>query len=173
MASTTQEAKLTGLAAYLPNAVEARVETYKKVFEEHRHRVYALAFWMTDNELAAEEIMSATFCRAFASSIDPCGDTIDRALMTELREIMAIGYLTLECAPASEIHNVRGNTKRVHLERAVVQLPATERMIFLLHDVEAYDHARISRTIGVTEEESRHGLHQARLRLRELLASMR
>ena len=171
MASGTHEAKLTGLAAYLPNAVEARAENYKQVFEEHRHRVYALAFWMTDNELAADEIMSATFCRAFAGSVDPSAESVDRALMTELREIMAIGYLTLECAPATEIHNVRGNTKRVHLERAVVQLPATERLIFLLHDVERYDHARISRTVGVTEEESRLGLHQARLRLRELLAS--
>jgi RNA polymerase sigma-70 factor (ECF subfamily) len=172
MASSTQEAKLTALAAYLPGTVEARVETYKHAFEENRHRVYALAFWMTDNEMAAEEIMSATFCRAFAGSLDPSSETIDRALMTELREITAIGYLTLECAPATEIQNVRGNTKRVHLERAVVQLPATERLIFLLHDVEAYDHARISRTVGVTEEESRYGLHQARLRLRELLASM-
>jgi RNA polymerase sigma-70 factor, ECF subfamily len=172
MASSTHEAKLTGLAAYLPGVVEARVETYKQVYEEHRHRVYSLAFWMTDNELAAEELMSSTFCRAFASSIDPSAETIDRALVTELREIMAIGYLTLDCALATEIHNVRGNTKRVHLERAVVQLPATERIIFLLHDVEGYDHARINRTIGVTEEESRHALHQARLRLRELLASM-
>ena len=44
-------------------------------------------------------------------------------------------------------------------------------MIFLLHDVEAYDHARISRTLGVSEQESQFGLHQARLRLRQLLAN--
>jgi RNA polymerase sigma-70 factor (ECF subfamily) len=60
----------------------------------------------------------------------------------------------------------------VHLEEAVSQLPATERVIFLMHDVEGYDHARISRTIGLSVEESRVGLHQARLRLRELLAKM-
>jgi DNA-directed RNA polymerase specialized sigma24 family protein len=56
------------------------------------------------------------------------------------------------------------------LERAVVQLPPTEKMIFLMHDVESYDHARIARTLGLTDEESRVGLHQARLRMRELLA---
>jgi DNA-directed RNA polymerase specialized sigma24 family protein len=44
-------------------------------------------------------------------------------------------------------------------------------MIFLLHDVEAYDHARISRTLGVSEQESQLGLHQARLCLRQLLAN--
>jgi DNA-directed RNA polymerase specialized sigma24 family protein len=69
------------------------------------------------------------------------------------------------------VASVRGNVKRVDLERAVVQLPPTERMIFLLHDVEAYDHTRISRTLGVSEQESQLGLHQARLRLRQLLAS--
>jgi DNA-directed RNA polymerase specialized sigma24 family protein len=66
---------------------------------------------------------------------------------------------------------LRRNTKRVELELAVVQLPPTERMIFLLHDVERYDHSRISRILGLSEQESAYGLHQARLRLRELLTS--
>ena len=39
------------------------------------------------------------------------------------------------------------------------------------HDVEAYDHSRIARTLGVSEQESQFGLHQARLRLRQLLAA--
>jgi DNA-directed RNA polymerase specialized sigma24 family protein len=45
-------------------------------------------------------------------------------------------------------------------------------MVFLLHDVEGYDHARVARTLGITEDESQIGLHQARLRLRNLLATM-
>jgi RNA polymerase sigma-70 factor (ECF subfamily) len=171
MASNIQEAKIAGLTAYLPGATEARVETYKKAYEENHYRVYALAFWMTDNEMVAEELMSATFCRAFASSPAPDSETIDRALMVELREMMAIGTLTLECSPSNEICNVRRNTKRVDLERALVQLPVTERLIFLMHDVEGYDHDRIARTIGVTDKESAQAVHQARLRLRELLAS--
>ncbi len=171
MASNIQEAKIAGIAAYLPSATEARAETYKKAYQENRHRVYALAFWMTDNEIAAEELMSATFCRAFASTPALDGEAIDRALIAELRELMAIGSLTLECAPSHQIRNVRSNTKRVDLERALVQLPVTERLIFLLHDVEGYDHARVARTVGVSEQESAQGLHHARLRLRELLAS--
>jgi DNA-directed RNA polymerase specialized sigma24 family protein len=45
-------------------------------------------------------------------------------------------------------------------------------MIFLLHDVEGYDHARICQYLGLSENESRHGLHQGRLLLRKLLAEM-
>jgi len=41
------------------------------------------------------------------------------------------------------------------LERAVIQLPDTEKMIFLMHDVEGYDHARIARLLGMTEDSSR------------------
>ena len=173
MATQIEQAKLTGFVAYLPETVQARVETYKQVYDEHRHRVYALAFWMTDNEMAAEELMANTFIRVFAASPDPDGESVDRALLTEVRELMPVGTLTLECSPSKNVEGVRRNVKRVHLERAVVQVPPTERLIFLLHDVESYDHGRIARTLGISEDESRHGLHQARLRLREILATLK
>ena len=162
----------TGFVACLPETVQARVETYKQVYEEHRHRVYALAFWMTDNEIAAEDVMANAFIRVFAASPDPDGEAVDRALLTEVRELMPVGTLTLECSPSATIEGVRRNIKRVHLERALVQVPPTERLIFLLHDVESYGHDRIARTLGISGEESQQGLHQARLRLREILATL-
>jgi len=116
--------------------------------------------------------MGATFRRAFKATDAPSSEAIDAALVSELREEMPIGPMTLDCGLCSEVKNVRENTLRVHLERAVVQLPPTERMIFLLHDVEGYNHARIAKLIVVTENESQNGLHQARLRMRELLADM-
>lgn len=172
MATQIQQAKITDFVGYLPQTAQARVDSYKQVYEEHRHRVYSLAFWMTDNEIAAEDLMANTFIRVFASSPDPDGEAIDRALLTEVRELMPVGILTLDCAPAVG-EGMRRNIKRVHLERAVVQVPPTERLIFLMHDVESYDHARIARTLGVTPEDSQQGLHQARLRLREILATLK
>jgi len=169
MAVSIQQAKL-GFASSI-SWPEARVRTYQEAFEENRHRVYSLAFRMTDNELVAEELMVNAFCRAFALSPAPDADSLDRALVAELRELMPLSALALECAPCAEAGTLRRNTKRAELEAAVVQLPPTERMVFLLHDVERYDHARIGRLLGMSEQESAYGLHQARLRLRELLAS--
>jgi hypothetical protein len=126
---------------------------------------------MTDSEMAAEEIAASVFARAFANGSTPSAEAVDRILLSEIRDLMPIGVLRLNIAASTEVASVRGNVKRVDLERAVVQLPPTERMIFLLHDVEAYDHGRIARTLGVSEQESQFGLHQARLRLRQLLAS--
>ncbi len=172
MASTFEQAKVTGCATILPtSAVSA--ETYQAIFEGNRHRIYALAFWMTDNELSAEQMMHNVFCRAFAHAAEPSHELLDRALIAEIRELMPVGVLTLDEGVCTETPSVRRNTLRVHLERAVVQLPATERLVFLLHDVEGYDHERIARTLGLTLEESQHGLHQARLNMRKLLATMK
>ena len=102
----------------------------------------------------------------------PNADVLDRLLLSEIRELMPVGILRLDAPVCTEVSSVRHNVKRVHLERAVVQLPATERLIFLLHDVEGYDHGQIARTLGLNEEETRFGLHQARLRIRELVAEL-
>ena len=159
-----------GLATYMPAVLQRSIDSYNETYEQNRHRVYALAFWMTNNELDAAELMTHTFCRAFAQGNTPTAEEIDRCLISELREYMLLGTLTLNCAPCDRVLSVRRNTLRVDLECAVVQLPPTEKMIFLMHDVESYDHARIARTLGLSDKESRIGLHQARLRMRELLA---
>lgn len=172
MASTIQQAKLTGYATFLPAVSSTSAAAYEAIYEQNRHRVYALAFWMTDNELGAEELMRNSFSRAFAQTNEPSPETLDRALIAEIRELMPVGNLTLNEGVCTDSPSIRRNVMRVHLERAVVQLPATERMVFLMHDVENYNHERIARTLGLSEEESQYGLHQARLRLRSLLAQM-
>ena len=171
MSSRVEGIQLVALLPIVQHAEQTSVDHYKDIYEGNRHRVYSLSFYMTDNEQTAEELMTNTFGRAFAASHKPEAEAIDRALVTELRELTPIGNLTVRCQPATQVNEVRRNTRRADLERAVVQLPSTERLIFLMHDVENYDHGRIARTIGITETESKAGLFQARLKLRELLAN--
>ena len=152
--------------------VENRTSNYDAIYGEHCHRIYSLAFWMTDNELAAEQLSTNTFLRAFASPAEPKTEQIDQALLTEIRELTTIGTLTLNSGVSAETKNVCGNVKRVHLERAVVELPATEKLIFLFHDVEGYTHEKIAHLLGLNVKESQFGLHQARLQLRKLISRM-
>jgi RNA polymerase sigma-70 factor, ECF subfamily len=172
MSSAFQNAKLTRFAEYLTPASTQDFSRFREVYEENRHRVYALAFWMTDNEIVAEEVMGRVFERAFALTTGDTPEAIDCALITELRAIVPFDTLTLKCAPSTKVAGVRRNTKRVDLERAVIQLPPTERLVFLMHDVEGYDHPRIARLLGLTQTESQGALHQARLRIRELLVML-
>ncbi|MGZ4789473.1 MAG: RNA polymerase sigma factor [Terriglobales bacterium] len=169
MATSILNAKLTAFASEIP-AVASRTESLKAIYEEHQNRIYNLAFYLTDNELTAEALSARVFSQVFAVNCTPSAEVLDRALVNELRETMAIGTLTLNVPESTTVANARRNVKRVVLERAVMQVPATERMIFLMHDVEGYDHSRIARTIGISTDESRHGLHQARLAVRRAIA---
>ncbi|MGE5325253.1 MAG: RNA polymerase sigma factor [Actinomycetota bacterium] len=154
---------------FVPAAERQRAD-YSEIYDGHCHRIYSLAFYLTDNELTAEQLVANTFLRAFALKGGPCAEHIDQAFLSEIRELMPVGTLTLNSRVSAEPTNIRGNVKRVHLERAVVQLPATEKLVFLLHDVENYEHQRISGLLGIREEESALALHNARIQIRELLA---
>ncbi len=175
MTSAVERAKITGFSAILPavapKAEPADLASYKRAYELNRHRVYALAFWITDHEMAAEELMRHSFLRAFAGrELTP--ESIDRAFVAEVRERVPLGVLSLQAEPCCRVENVRRSILRVELERAVVQVPPTERLIYLLHDGEGYDHGRIADLLGISREESQYGLHQARLRIRQLVAEM-
>jgi len=165
-----QQTSFTGFE--YPSAV-VQSGSSQAVYSANKNRLYALAFWMTGNELQAEVVLERVFVRAFRQTAVPSEEMLDCTLVAEIRELLPLGMLTLDHQECSEVLNVRGNTKRVDLERAVLQLPATERLIYLMHDGEGYSHARIARTLGITEQDSRRGLHQGRLELRSLLARSR
>ena len=62
-----------------------------------------------------------------------------------------------------------GSVDRVALERAVASLPPGYRMVFVLHDVEGYEHNEIATMLECSTGNSKSQLHKARLKLRELL----
>lgn len=159
-------------AGILIPGIKRQEAQFGRIYKENCDRVYSLAFWMTDHEQIAEQIAANTFLRVFASARPPNADEIDQALLAEVRDVVALEGLSLRSNISSERVSLNRNIKRVHLERAVMQLPATERLIFLLHDVEGYDQGRIARLLDIREEDSQLGLHQARLRVRELVATL-
>src|SRR4051794_35707796 len=89
-------------------ARENHTVNYDAIYGEHCHRIYSLAFWMTDNELTAEQLSSNTFLRAFASTTEPKTEQIDQAFLAEIRELTTIGTLTLNSSVAAETKSVSG-----------------------------------------------------------------
>ena len=112
-----QKTKLRGDARIIKERSEVTARTYSEVYEQNRHRIYALAFWMMDNELAAEELMTNAFCRAFAQSEVPAPEEIDCALIAEASQYMPLGVLRLGCTPCDKVLSVRCHTMRIDLER--------------------------------------------------------
>jgi RNA polymerase sigma-70 factor (ECF subfamily) len=62
-----------------------------------------------------------------------------------------------------------GSVDRVALERAVASLPPGYRMVFVLHDVEGFEHNEIATMLECSTGNSKSQLHKARLKLRDLL----
>lgn len=62
-----------------------------------------------------------------------------------------------------------GSVDRVHIERAVQQLPPGYKSIFVLHDVQGFEHNEIATIMNCSIGNSKSQLHKARMRLRELL----
>jgi RNA polymerase sigma-70 factor (ECF subfamily) len=62
-----------------------------------------------------------------------------------------------------------GLVDRVNLEWAIDQLPVGYREIFILYDVQGYEHSEIAKILERSIGNSKSQLHKARKRLRELL----
>jgi RNA polymerase sigma-70 factor (ECF subfamily) len=61
----------------------------------------------------------------------------------------------------------------MQLQRSIAALPPGYRMIFLLHDVEGYEHNEIAAMVGCSIGNSKSQLHKARMKLREILKTSR
>lgn len=154
--------------------IEAR---QRDIYDSHRHRTYALAYYMTGNELEAERILAGTFVKAFSLAQEPKGEDVDAALLEELRQRSHFdadaAASTSACSAESAVSSadlMGRNVKRTDLEEAIRFLPPSERLLFLLRDVEGYAPAAIARLLQMTEPQVQRGLFAARLRLRRVLA---
>ena len=58
---------------------------------------------------------------------------------------------------------------RIALKNAISQLPNGYRRVFILHDVEGFEHEEVARIMGISVGTSKSQLHKARLKLRGLL----
>ena len=66
-----------------------------------------------------------------------------------------------------------GSIDRLQLQRAIDRLPPGYRTVFVLHDVEGFEHNEIAEMIGCSIGNSKSQLHKARLKLRDVLKFMR
>jgi len=62
-----------------------------------------------------------------------------------------------------------GSIDRLQLQKAVDSLPPGYRTIFVLHDIEGYEHNEIAKIAGCSIGNSKSQLHKARMKLRDLL----
>lgn len=152
-----------------PRPLEQR---QRDVYDSHRHRVFSVSFYMTGNEMLAEEILRGTFIRAFRRADEPDSSIVDASLIDQLQEHVTLEDEHIPVPPAnclSQGHNIL----RTDLEEAIRCLPPVERLVFLLMDVEGYPAARVADLLGKSKADVLRTSFTARMRLRAEISALR
>ncbi len=147
-------------------------ERQRDIYDSHRHRVFSVSYYMTGSELDAEEILRSAFIRAFGDNPEPDHRIVDGALVAELREQQVLVNDKPLPPPTAGYLPSRNNILRTELEEAIRCLPSTERIIFLLMDVEGYSASQVAELLNMKNSDVLRAALTARMRLRDELARM-
>ncbi len=164
-------------------------DAFADVFNAHKARVYALCLRMTNNVAEAEDLTQDAFMQVFRKLATFRGDS---ALSTWLHRIAVntvlmhfrkkvLHQVSLDERTDGEGNTIRrecggkdsrlsGTVDRIALIRALKELPAGYRTIFLLHEVQGYEHQEIAKLLECSVGNSKSQLHKAKLRIRQILA---
>jgi RNA polymerase sigma-70 factor (ECF subfamily) len=169
-------------------AQEGDSEAFAALFHAHKARVYSICVRMTNNTAQAEDLTQDAFLQVFRKLSTFKGNS---ALSTWLYRIAvntvlmhfrkkALKQVSLDEPSNHDAKQVRreyggrdgrlsGSVDRITLTRAIKDLPAGYRKIFLLHEVEGYEHQEIAKLLDCSVGNSKSQLHKAKLRIREFL----
>jgi RNA polymerase sigma factor (sigma-70 family) len=161
---------------------------FESLYTRHVGRVFAICLRLTANVQTAEELTQEAFVRAWQRLSSFRGDSAfatwlhrltvnvvldqQRAQRPWFRRLLAIDDAI--DAVASEQTRTVSNAERLadrhDLESAIRRLPPAARTVFVLHDVEGWQHDEIAARTGTAIGTSKAHLHRARQLLREWLS---
>ena len=176
----------------IEQAKQGNEAAFEVLYHLHKRRVYSLCLRMVSNPAQAEDLAQEAFLQLFRKISTFRGEsafstwlhrmTVNVVLMQLRKKGLPVVSLeeTLEAddeAPRKEFGTkdlkLTGSIDRLQLQRAVEALPPGYRTIFVLHDVEGYEHNEIAGMVGCSIGNSKSQLHKARMKLRELLKTSR
>ena len=169
-------------------AREGDPDAFASLFNAHKTKIYSLCLRMTSNTAEAEDLAQDAFLQAFRKLGTFRGDS---ALSTWLYRVAVntvlmhlrkkgLRVMSLDQPVEEQDGSVKreqgriddrlsGSVDRIALTRAMKELPAGYRTIFVLHEVKGYEHHEIARLLHCSVGNSKSQLHKAKTRMRELL----
>jgi len=173
----------------IERAKQGDAEAFQFLYDLHKRRVYSLCLRMTGNTASAEDLTQEAFLQLFRKIGTFRGESAFSTWLHRMAVnvvLMQLRKKNLPVVPIDETTEgeeegtirkelgaadvrLAGSIDRLHLQRAVDELPPGYRTIFVLHDVEGYEHNEIAAMIGCSIGNSKSQLHKARIKLRDLL----
>ena len=149
----------------------------------HQRRAYAVARAITIEHEDAEDAVQDAFLHAWRalSRFDaafPFGAWLSRIVANAALDLVRRRRVRVtEEIPAGAALPFRDPAERAELNErlraALGGLPARQRAVLVLHDVEGYRHAEIGAMLGMPEGTARSDLHHARTMMRRALDDLR
>ncbi len=156
-------------------------DAFEQLYREHAGRVYALCLRLSGDAVRARDLTQDVFVRlweklptfrgesAFSSWLHRLAVNVvlagRRSEFRRERVVMPTDDLDAVGRPAAQAPA----GLRMDLEQSIAALPPGARAVFVLHDIEGYEHQEIAELTGIAPGTSKAHLFRARRLLREAL----
>ena len=179
-------------AEAIERAKSGDAEAFEVLYNLHKRRVFSLCLRMTTNTAEAEDLTQEAFLQLFRKIGTFRGESAFSTWLHRMAVnvvLMRLRKKGLQLVPIEETAETEeetpkkelggqdpilvGSIDRLQMQKAVDSLPPGYRTIFVLHDVEGYEHNEIAEIVGCSIGNSKSQLHKARMKLRELLKTSR
>ena len=166
-------------------ATGGNIAAFELLYERYHRRTYSLCLRMTSSQTEAEDLTQEVFIQLFRKIGSFRGDsafstwlhrlTVNQVLMHFRRRSVKNertsedGEMPEQSVPGTANPNRMQVVDRIALKNAIAELPNGYRNVFVLHDVEGFEHEEVARMMGISVGTSKSQLHKARLKLRGLL----
>jgi len=184
--------KVASETQLITRAQQGDEEAFSALFESHKRRVYSLCLRMTGNTAEAEDLTQEAFLQLFRKISTFRGESAFSTWLHRLAVNVVLMHLrkkglqqvSLDELDTSQDEPVKrdygdddrrlvGSIDRISLSRAIADLPPGYRAVFVLHDIEGYEHNEIAEIMNCSVGNSKSQLHKARMKLREWLREAR
>ena len=180
-------------AALIEKAKLGDAYAFQALYDKHKRRVYSLCLRMTSNTAEAEDLTQEAFLQLYRKIGTFRGESAFSTWLHRLSVNVVLMHLRKKSLPVVSLEEstqpgeedtpkkdfgaedlaLAGSIDRLQLQKAVEDLPPGYRTIFVLHDVEGYEHNEIATIVGCSIGNSKSQLHKARMKLRDLLRMQR
>jgi RNA polymerase sigma-70 factor, ECF subfamily len=167
------------------SAAKGDMKAFEELYNRHHRRVYSLCLRMLQNTAEAEDLTQEVFIQLYRKIGSFRGDsafttwlhrlTVNQVLMhfrkrtVKFEKTTEEGETPVQIVPGTENQGKMPIVDKIALENAIAQLPEGYKNVFVLHDVEGYEHEEVARILGCSVGTSKSQLHKARLKMRKLL----
>ncbi len=162
---------------------------FAQLYALHKRRIYSLCLRMVGNMAEAEDLTQEAFLQLHRKIGTFRGDSAFSTWLHRLAINLVLMHLRKKRLPVISLDQameptpddgpgrsfgapdlaLTGSMDRLALQRAIADLPAGYRLIFVLHDIEGYEHGQIAAMLDCSIGNSKSQLHKARLKLRDAM----